>query len=134
MMSGITQPQIYVMVVNDRQEIVESISRYLSQFDNVAVVGTAHGLEDSLQRARELRPPTVLCDYSRLKPETLQRLSGLRAELPDACIIAMSYDEEQPDEVLQAGADQFISKFSLTQHLLPALEQCSARHHGQSGL
>jgi two-component system, OmpR family, response regulator len=116
---------IRLLVVNERPEIVESITRFLSQFQQVSVVGTAHGMEDSLARARELHPLAVLCDYSHLKQETLERIRRLRAELPAACIIAMSYDEEQTDVVLQAGADQFISKFELSRHLMPALEQCA---------
>jgi DNA-binding NarL/FixJ family response regulator len=119
------QRQFRLLVVNERQEIVEAIRRYLSQFEHVTVVGTAHGLEDSLACARELRPSNVLCDYDRLKRETLERIARLRAILPEACIIAMAYDDEQTDEVLKAGANQFISKFELSRHLMPALELCA---------
>jgi DNA-binding NarL/FixJ family response regulator len=119
-----TQRVIRLLIVNERPEIVESIGRYVGKFPHVNVVGTAHTLEDSVRCARELQPGAVLCDYQRLKAETLARIRQLRAVLPDACIIAMSYDDDQAEEVLAAGADQFIAKFDLGQQLLPALERC----------
>ena len=120
---------IRLLVVNERPEMAESIARYVSQFKHVTVVGTAHGLEDSLACARELQPGAILSDYSRLKQETLERIRRLRAELPGACIIAMSYDEEETDVVIEAGADQFIPKFELSRHLMPALDQCATVLH-----
>jgi DNA-binding NarL/FixJ family response regulator len=122
-----TQRVIRLLIVNERREIVESISRFVGQFPHVDVVGTAHSLEDSVRCARELQPGAVLCDYQRLKAETLERIRRLRKELPDACIIAMSYDDDRAEEVLGAGADQFIAKFDLGQQLLPALDRCGKR-------
>jgi DNA-binding NarL/FixJ family response regulator len=125
-MEGSHGSPIRLLVVNERKEIVESIAHFLSGFSHVRIVGTAHGLPDSIACARETRPSTVLCDYSKLKRETLERIKQLRAVLPQACIIAMSYDEEESDEAVQAGADQFISKFDVNNQLLPALEQCAS--------
>ena len=115
---------IRLLIVNERKEIIEAIGRFVAQFPHVNVVGTAHTLEDSVQCARDLQPSAVLCDYQKLKTQTLERIRQLRAILPDACIIAMSYDDDQADEVLAAGATQFIAKFNLGQQLMPALDQC----------
>lgn len=117
---------IRLLVANERLEVAESIGRYLNDFPQVSVIGTTHTLDDTLGCARELRPSAVLCDYQRFKPETLERIRRLRQELPEVCIIAMSYDAQQTDEVIQAGANQFIPKFELSGCLLDALEQCTA--------
>ena len=117
---------IRLLVANERAEVAASIGRYLNDFPQVNVVGMTHTLADTLGSARELRPSAVLCDYQRMKPETLERIRRLREELPEACIIAMSYDVQQIDEVIQAGANQFIPKFELSGYLLQVLEQCTA--------
>ena len=73
-MAGRNGRVIRLLVANERQEVVESIARYLTQFPHVNVVGTAHTIDDTLNCARELRPGAVLCDYQHLKPETLERI------------------------------------------------------------
>ena len=125
-MAGRNGHIIRLLVANERPEVAASIGRYLNDFPHVNVVGTTHTLDDTLGCARELRPSAVLCDYQRLKPETLERIRRLREELPDACIIAMSYDVQQTDEVIQAGANHFIPKFELSGYLLEVMEQCTA--------
>ena len=80
-MTAQAQQVVRLMIVNERKEVVEAISRYVAQFPHVSVVGTAHTLEDSLRCARELQPDAVLCDYQRLKAETLERIRRLRQEL-----------------------------------------------------
>jgi len=117
-----------VLLVNDRQEILDSIARFLVQYDEVEVVGTARGLEGAVTCARELQPHFVVCDYSTLKPKMLERIALLRATLPQACIIVMSYDDESDTQqaALEAGASDFISKFNLSDDLMPALRRCAA--------
>ena len=127
-----TQPasskQRNILIVNDRQEILDSIARFLSQHDEVQVVGTARGLAEAVDSARLLQPEVVVCDYSLLRPSTLERISLLRQTLPQACIIVMSYDDESEAQqsARDAGANDFISKFNLADDLLPALQRCSA--------
>ena len=121
-----TEHPTTVLIVNDRQEILDSIARFLAPFEEVRVIGTARGVEDALNSARELQPQAVVCDYSTLKPTTLERIALLRQTLPQACIIVMSYDDE-PDakqSALHAGASDFISKFNLANDLMPALRRC----------
>ena len=127
-----TQPasskQRNILIVNDRQEILDSIARFLSQHDDVLVVGTARGLAEAVDSARLLQPEVVVCDYSLLRPSTLERISLLRQTLPQACLIVMSYDDESEAQqsARDAGANDFISKFNLADDLLPALHRCSA--------
>ncbi len=117
----------HVLIVNDRQEILDSIARFLSAYDDVKVVGTARGLEGAVTCARELQPHIVVCDYSALKPAMLERIAALRETLPRACMIVMSYDDESTEQqaALEAGASDFISKFNLADDLLPAIRRCS---------
>ena len=125
-----TQPanrQRSILIVNDRQEILDSIARFLSQYGDIRVAGTARGIAEAVDSARALQPEVVVCDYSLLRPSTLDRIAQLRQILPQACIIVMSYDDETEAQqsARDAGANDFISKFDLSDDLLPALRRCS---------
>ena len=90
------------------------------------VVGLAQGTEEAIDLAVLSRPRVVLCDFIRENSRTLERVRLLRIELPQSCIIVMSYDDDDSgrEAALQAGASLFISKFKLGDELIPVLERC----------
>ena|SRR5438445_3645352 len=121
-----TQDRVTVLVVNDRREILEALERFLNRFENVRVVGLAQGTEEAIDLAVLSRPRVVLCDFIRENSRTLERVRLLRIELPQSCIIVMSYDDDDSgrEAALQAGASLFISKFKLGDEFIPVLERC----------
>ena len=126
-----------VLLVDDNPTFLHILTRFLHEYSQgeVVVVGTADGGEQALVRARELRPDIVLIDLAMPNLPGLEAIPRLRQTLPEMGIIAVTMlgPNGYRQAALAAGADEFVSKTTLSTDLPPALcRVVQARASGQA--
>ena len=126
-----------VLLVDDNPSFLHILTRFLHEYNQgeVVVVGTADGGEQALVQARELRPDIVLIDLAMPDLPGLEAIPRLRQALPEMGIIAVTMlgPTGYREAALAAGADEFVSKTTLSIDLPPALRRVvQARASGQA--
>lgn len=118
---------ISVLLVDDNAAFLNILTRFLQEHcqNEVVVGGTAGGGEEALDKAQALRPQVILLDLAMPDLPGLEAIPRLRRLLPDVGIIALTLHDTNGylEAALAAGADAFVSKFTLDTDLLPAIRQ-----------
>lgn len=117
--------QIRVVVIDNNDVFLTTLTRYISLQDNLQVVGTATNSADGLRLTQELRPDLAFIDLRMPNVSGLTLISWIREQVPGVCIIAMSLYLGQDFErkALQRGANAFLAKDEITDGLSPLLEK-----------
>ncbi len=116
---------ISVLLVDDNPAFLRLTTRFLQEYDDVAVVGAAGGGEEALALAQDLQPDMVLIDLAMPGLSGLATIPRLRAMLPEVGIIALTVLNTNSywEAALAAGANDFVAKASLNTDLLPAIRR-----------
>ncbi len=118
---------ISVLLVDDNPTFLHILTRFLQEHyqSEVIVVGTAGGGEEALDKAQALRPHVILLDLRMPGLSGLETIPLLRSILSKVRIIALTLLDPNGywQAALAAGADGFVSKFTLDTDLLPAIRQ-----------
>ncbi|WP_082439125.1 response regulator transcription factor GacA [Pseudomonas mediterranea] len=103
---------IRVLVVDDHDLVRTGITRMLADIDGLQVVGQAESGEESLIKARELKPDVVLMDVKMPGIGGLEATRKLLRSHPDIKVVAVIVCEEDPfpTRLLQAGAAGYLTK------------------------
>lgn len=103
---------IKVLVVDDHDLVRTGITRMLADIDGLQVVGQAESGEESLMKARELKPDVVLMDVKMPGIGGLEATRKLMRSHPDMKVVAVTVCEEDPfpTRLLQAGAAGYMTK------------------------
>ena len=103
---------IRVLVVDDHDLVRTGITRMLADIDGLQVIGQADSGEESLKRARELKPDVVLMDIKMPGIGGLEATRKLLRSHPDMRVIAVTACEDDPfpTRLLQAGASGYLTK------------------------
>ncbi|MBA4287536.1 MAG: two-component system response regulator UvrY [Pseudomonas sp.] len=103
---------IRVLVVDDHDLVRTGITRMLADIDGLQVVGQAESGEESLIKARELKPDVVLMDVKMPCIGGLEATRKLLRSHPDIKVVAVTVCEEDPfpTRLLQAGAAGYLTK------------------------
>lgn len=103
---------IRVLVVDDHDLVRTGITRMLADIDGLQVVGQAESGEESLLKARELKPDVVLMDVKMPGIGGLEATRKLLRSHPDIKVVAVTVCEEDPfpTRLLQAGAAGYLTK------------------------
>src|SRR5471032_2303930 len=101
-----------VLVVDDHDLVRTGITRMLADIDGLQVVGQADSGEESLKKARELKPDVVLMDVKMPGIGGLEATRKLMRSHPDMKVVAVTVCEEDPfpTRLLQAGAAGYMTK------------------------
>ena len=81
---------IRVLVVDDHDLVRTGITRMLADIEGLQVVGQAESGEESLQKARELKPDVVLMDVKMPGIGGLEATRKLIRSHPDMKVVAIS--------------------------------------------
>lgn len=118
---------IAVLLVDDNLTFLNIATRFLREYADVLVVGTACKGEEALARASALRPQIILLDLAMPGMAGLDVIPHLRAALPEAGIVVLTMLDRVSYRpvALAAGANDFVSKAAMITDLLPAIRRTS---------
>ena len=118
---------VSVLLVDDNSTFLRLASRFLDMhgYNEVVVVGEAHGGKEALARAQELQPQVVLLDLAMPDLPGLEVIPRVRAMLPEVGIIALTMmgNEFYRKAALAVGADDVVAKAAMSTDLLPAIRR-----------
>jgi DNA-binding NarL/FixJ family response regulator len=116
---------ISVLLVDDNATFLQAATRFLQQYKDITVVGTACGGQEAVPIARTLQPDVALVDLSMPDLPGLELIPRLRLALPKIRIIALTLLDSAAYQraALAVGADGLVSKRRMSTKLLPAIRQ-----------
>ncbi len=117
--------KITVLLVDDHEGFINAAIRHLRKLDWLDVVGRAGNGLEAIERSEALRPDVVLMDLAMPEMGGLQATRLIKTQdQPPFIVIASHFDDaEHREHANRAGADEFVSKLSYIQEVLPILEK-----------
>jgi DNA-binding NarL/FixJ family response regulator len=114
---------IRVLCVDDHPLVRKGIASMLANEPSLALVGEADNGRDALEEYRRLLPDVVLMDLRMRGVDGIETTRAIRAEFPEARIIALtSYDGDQDIyRALEAGVRGYLLKESAHADLVNAI-------------
>ena len=118
-----------ILIVDDNVRLRAAVRAELEAHEHVCIVGEAGDGVAAVQLAHSLRPDVVLMDVNMARLDGVAATRSIRTLLPHTVLVGMSCHSRDMVEqaMLGAGADVFLPKDILGQHLLPAVQQVLAR-------
>ncbi len=100
------------LIVDDSALVRDFLTRSLSQFQWVEVLGTAVDGHDALEKAAYLNPDLVVLDIEMPHMGGLETARRLKVQSPETRILLISSHEDLYDQKTAAsvGADGFVAK------------------------
>ena len=123
--------KITVLLVDDHEGFINAALRHLRKVEWLDVVGRASNGLEAIERSETLRPDVVLMDLAMPEMGGLQATRLIKTQYaPPFVVIASHFDDaEHREHAMRAGADDFVSKLSYIQEVLPILEKFKDRRH-----
>ena len=114
-----------LLVVDDNPIFLSSLYKYLTELIGFTHVKTAQGGLEALKTATSFQPDIVILDLKMPGMDGIQTAQGLRAAQPDVRIIMVSIQDMAAyrEAALSAGADEFISKSEISQHIIAVIRR-----------
>jgi DNA-binding NarL/FixJ family response regulator len=127
-MPGILPLAIRVLCVDDHPLIRKGIAAILANEPDMQLVAEAASGEEAIRLFRELRPDVTLMDLRMPELDGIAATRAIRAEFPDARIIALtSYDGDQDIyRALEAGVRGYLLKEAIHTDVLGAIRTVQA--------
>ncbi|TWI02786.1 response regulator receiver domain-containing protein [Luteimonas cucumeris] len=124
-MNDLPMKPLTVLLVDDHEGFINAAIRHLRKLQWLEVVGRAGNGLEAIERSEALRPDVVLMDLAMPEMGGLQATRLIKTQdAPPYVVIASHFDDaEHREHALRAGADNFVSKLSYIQEVLPILEQ-----------
>ena len=116
--------KLTVLLVDDHEGFINAAMRHFRKIDWLDIVGSAANGLEAIERSEALRPRVVLMDLAMPEMGGLQatRLIKTQDEAPYIVIASHFDDAEHREHAQRAGADNFVSKLSDIQEVMPILE------------
>ena len=113
-----------VLLVDDHDGFINAAMRHFRRIEWLEVIGSAANGLQAIERSEALRPRVVLMDLAMPEMGGLQatRLIKTQDDAPYIVIASHFDDSEHREHALRAGADNFVSKLSYIQEVMPILE------------
>jgi DNA-binding NarL/FixJ family response regulator len=108
----LTAATVRVLLADDDQGFLDSLSLLIDGQPNLTVAGTAHDGLAAIELAEALDPDAVVIDLHMPLLDGVSAVARLRRDHPSLCLIALTGDETQRihDAVREAGADAVLVK------------------------
>jgi len=116
---------IRLLLVDDHDAFINAAKRHLRKFPWLDIIGSAANGLEAIARSEELRPDAILMDLAMPEMGGLQATRLIKAQDDAPFIVIASHfdDAEHREHAIRAGADEFVSKLSYLQDVVPILEQ-----------
>jgi two-component system response regulator DevR len=112
---------VKVLVADDADIMRRGIKQLLKDRDDIAVIGEASNLPETIQKTAELLPDVVIIDL-RMAARADGDLNPLTIGRPTVAI-SFAIDDVARGQAARLGAAKFIDKIELANELVPALLQ-----------
>jgi len=109
-----------VILVDDNENFLETLSRYVKTFPNIEVAGKAGTGEEAVHLCRNLEPDLVLMDIKMpgLNGFETARMIKLLNNPPRILLLSFNDDPEYRIESINSGADGYLAKSEINSGLL----------------
>jgi DNA-binding NarL/FixJ family response regulator len=127
-MSAVRSPKIRVLTADDHPLVRKGISAILASEDDVELVAEAANGQEAVELFRTHHPDVTLMDLRMPVIDGISAVTQIRAEFPDAAIIALtSYDGDQDIyRALEAGVRGYLLKEMVHTGVLSAIRKVAA--------
>ena len=114
-----------VLLVDDHDGFINAAMRHFRKVEWLDIAGTAGNGLEAIERSEALRPDAILMDLAMPEMGGLQATRLIKAQdEPPYIVIASHFDDaEHREHAMRAGADDFVSKLSYLQEVMPILER-----------
>jgi len=118
-----TRTGMRLLIIDDHASFLDALANMLEQVPGIDVVGCAKDGRQGLLAATELKPDTVLVDFSMPELDGVSVTRELKAwpNPPTVVMMSLHADPEYRDMALAAGVDAFLTKTDLHDELIPLL-------------
>lgn len=112
-----------VLIVEDHQVVAEGLAALINAQDDMAVVGHAGSVADSIVRATELTPDLVLIDFRLTDGTGADAAMAIRQIRPETKLIFLTREDSDGARfaALESGASAFIHKSRAAQEVVDAI-------------
>jgi DNA-binding NarL/FixJ family response regulator len=113
-------PLIRILCVDDHRIVREGIGLIIDRQTDMEVVGAAATGEEAVELALRLRPDVTLMDLQLGAMSGVQTIRAIRANEPDARIVALTMYQGDEDiyRAIEAGAAAYLLKDTLSEDLI----------------
>jgi DNA-binding NarL/FixJ family response regulator len=114
-----------VLLVDHHRIVRDSLAHVLSRRDDMQVVGHADNGRTAIELAQQLRPDVVIIEVNIPQVDGREATRQIVATCPETRVIGLSVNDDDfsAAEMLQAGAQVYLSKFESLQALYSAIRQ-----------
>ena len=119
---------IRVLIVEDHQVVADGLAALLNDQPDMAVVGSAASVADSIVRTQELKPDVVLVDFRLTDGTGADAGVGIRQVRPDTKLIFLTREDSDSARfaAIEAGASAFIHKSRAAAEVVEAIRTVAA--------
>jgi PAS domain S-box-containing protein len=124
--------KIRILIVDDHHVMREGLARLLNQEPDFEVVDQANDGQQAIQKAGTLMPHVVLMDISMPVMDGIEATKIIRKQHPNIRIVGLSLytESERAKEMLDAGADFYMTKSERPAGLKAAIRACAVNKEG----
>lgn len=116
--------KIRVVVADDHDLVRHGITRMLSDWEHIDVVGQATTGEEAIRLCKDLRPNVILMDVRMPGIGGLEATRKLAIQHPEIRIVVVTACEEDPypSKLIKAGASGFVTKGAGVEEMVQAID------------
>jgi len=122
--------KIRILLIEDNRLLRDGLTAMLNEQPDMKVVAASGGSENTVLKARTLRPQVILIDLGLRNQNGVRLVASLAKETPELKVIGMGLIPTQLDivEFVQAGASGFILKDATVEEFLTTIRSVG---HGE---
>jgi two-component system, NarL family, response regulator LiaR len=122
------QKKIRVLLADDHPLMRVALGHVLEAQNSLEVVGEAGNGKEAVDLAFKLKPDIVIMDISMPEMNGLEATRKIKSENPDISILILTVhtDNEHVFNILQAGADGYLTKNASTGEVISAIKALAA--------
>lgn len=123
---NIKKEMIGILIVDDHKVLREGLNGLLGAEPDFHVLGEAASGSRAIDRALELRPDVIIMDVNLGDMDGVRATREILSREPGIRVIALSMYDDQSlvEEILKAGAVQYLTKSASSDDIISAIRDC----------